>query len=111
VNGQPPVIMAGGFGFTEISSATGGPLTVFAHVESFGESIERLEALLEGGVPLGMFLHDDGLGGDAKAGDGQFSFQSSLAGGVPAGRYLIELVATTSSGEKSATYPYLTVAE
>ncbi|MBN2208207.1 MAG: transglutaminase domain-containing protein [Candidatus Coatesbacteria bacterium] len=111
VNDQPPVIMAGGFGFADISSAAGGPLTVFAHVESFGEDIERVEAFLEGGFSLGMFLHDDGLDGDAKAGDGQFTFQSSLAGGMPAGQYLIELVATTSSGEKSATYPYLMVAK
>ena len=103
--------MAGGFGFTDISSVTGGQLTIYGHVESFGESIERLEAFLEGGVPLGMFLRDDGLGGDAVAGDGQFTFQSSLAGGVPAGRYLIELCARTSAGEQSATYPYLTVTE
>jgi len=111
VSGDAPVIMAGGFGFTDISSAAGGQLTIYAHVESFGESIERLEAFLEGGVPLGMLLRDDGLGGDAAAGDGQFTFQSSFARGVPAGQYLIELGATTSSGQQSATYPYLTVTE
>ncbi len=107
VNGDAPVIMAGGFGFTDISSAAGGQLTIYAHVESFEENIQRLEAFLEGGIPLGIFLHDDGLGADAVAGDGQFTFQSSLAGGVPAGQYLIELVATTSGGQQSATYPYL----
>jgi len=104
-----PVIMAGGFGFTDISSAAGGQLALYAHVESFGEGVEKIEASLEGGAPLGMFLHDDGVGGDAVAGDGQFTFQCALGGGVAPGRYLIELVGTTSAGAQSLVFPYVTV--
>ena len=107
--GRAPVIMAGGFGFTDISSSDGGELRVYAHVEGFGEKIEKVEAFLEGGVPLGMFLHDDGVGGDAVAGDGQFTFQCALGGGLAPGRYLVELVGTTSAGVHSQVFPYVTV--
>ncbi|MBN1593777.1 MAG: hypothetical protein JW941_11090, partial [Candidatus Coatesbacteria bacterium] len=108
-----PLILAGGFGFSDISSGSGGLLSIYAHVNSTSAEteIERVEAFLEGGIPLGMLLNDAGVEGDNSAGDGQYTFQSALAGGIPAGRYLVEIVAFDSAGGQSTTFPYLTVAE
>lgn len=106
-----PVILAGGFGYSDISSSAGGRLTILAHVLSLDAPVETVETFLPGGIPLNMQLRDDGRAGDALAGDGQFTFESSLMGGLSPGEYLIEIVATASDGQSSTRFPYLTVTD
>ena len=105
-----PVIMAGGFDDSDVT-ADGGRLVLLAHVEFYGKGQESVEAFLQGGVPLGVFLRDDGMGADAVAGDGLFTYEAMLAGPVIPGRYLIEIMATASDGTRSNVFPYLTVSE
>ena len=110
LNGASPIIMAGGFGYTALSTDAGGELTMLAHIDFAGQNTLSVESFLQGGA-LGMFLRDDGDDGDAAAGDGQFTFQTAITPGLVPGRYLIEIVAESTGGERSRTYPYLTVSE
>jgi len=57
------------------------------------------------GSPAGFMLHDGGMSGDFVAGDGVWAFTVSVIPGVPAGEFLLELVAVDAMGNMSMTYP------
>jgi len=71
--------------------------------------IDRVELFLEGGVPTGLYFNDSGVGGDDFAGDGIYTFQVVMPGGLPGGNMTLEAVAFDKSGNSSVVYPYLTV--
>ncbi|MBN1592293.1 MAG: transglutaminase domain-containing protein [Candidatus Coatesbacteria bacterium] len=105
-----PVVLGGGFWGTD--SVRSGDLINFAVLVSDPDGpsdIDRVELFLEGGVPTGFYLNDDGIDGDDHAGDGIFTFQTVLPYGMATGQMVLEVVAFDNSGNSSATYPYLTV--
>ena len=71
-------------------------------------NIDRVELFLEGQTPLGVYLWDNGQQGDDMADDGTYTFYSGV-GGLAAGRLLLELVAFDKQGQRSDTWPYLTI--
>jgi len=105
-----PVILGGGF-FGRDTVQTGDLVRIIAFVEDPDgpDDIDRVELFLEGGVPTGLLLHDDGAGGDDRAGDGLWTFQTFMPAGIPTGNLTLELVAFDKSGNSSARYPYFTV--
>ena len=109
-NGQPSILTGSLYG----SSVTtqGGVVKVTAEVrDSSGVSwsdIDRVELFLEGQSPLGVYLWDNGTQGDDVADDGTYTFYSGV-GGLAAGQMILELVAFDNAGQRSDTWPYLTV--
>ncbi|MCD6327302.1 hypothetical protein J7M28_07095, partial [bacterium] len=105
-----PVILAGGF-FGHDTVQTGDMVRIIAYVNDPDglSDIDRVELFLEGGIPTGQFLHDDGADGDDHAGDGIFTFQTFMPGGIQSGAMTLEIVAFDKSGNSSARYPYFTV--
>lgn len=107
----PPVIMAGGFFQTNLYAETGGLFTVRVLVNDPDglDDIERVELLYDG-IPTGILLNDAGLGGDAAAADGVFTFTTEVPGGMlSSGQHLVSVVATDLAGNTSNQFPYLTV--
>ena len=108
--GRPTIQTATFYG----SSVTtqGGTVKISATVrDASGVSwseIERVELFLEGQSPLGIYLWDNGMQGDEMANDGNYTFYSGV-GGLPAGQMILELVAFDKAGQRSDTWPYLTV--
>jgi hypothetical protein len=98
----PSIIMAG-FGNTEISTSNGGYLEINAKVDDPQglDNIESVNLYLQGGIPTGISLSDNG--------DGMFSFQSLITSSIPSGNYVIELVAIDKQGNRSMSFPYLTI--
>ncbi len=109
-DGWPTIQMASLLG----SSVTtqGGEVKITATVRDAGgvswTGIDRVELFLEGQSPLGVYLWDNGTQGDKVANDGDFTFYSGV-GGLAAGRMILELVAFDNAGQRSDTWPYLTV--
>lgn len=105
-----PMIMGGGFWGVE-SVAPGDVLKMVVLVsDPNGPSdIDRVELFLQGGVPTGLYLNDEGVDGDDFAGDGIYTFQIVVPGGLPGGNMTLEVVAFDKSENSSAVYPYLTV--
>ena len=107
----PPIVEYAGFGPSSVTEAQGGDLFVFAKVSTPDgrNDISSVEIFFSG-EPTGLFLHDDGLDGDAVRGDGVFTFfMRLLPGTFTKGHYLIEIIATDSSGLQSDMWPYLSV--
>jgi hypothetical protein len=106
-----PFIMVGGFWDTQLSESAGGRLTLICYVsDPDGPADVQGVELYMGEDHTNVFLQDDGNSGDFSAGDGVFGLQMDFtAGQVPAGQYLLELVATDQSGNESDMWPYLTI--
>ncbi|RLC48671.1 MAG: hypothetical protein DRH70_00420 [Candidatus Coatesbacteria bacterium] len=108
--GGAPVILGGGF-FGRDTVQTGDIFRILAYVDDPDglSDIDRVELFLEGGLPTGVLLHDDGLEGDDHADDGIYTFQTFMPAGLPTGNLTLEIIAFDKSGNSSATYPYFTV--
>jgi hypothetical protein len=105
-----PVILGGGFvGRDTVQTSEVVRIIVYVEDPDGLSDIDRVELFLEGGVPTGLLLHDDGADGDDRAGDGVWTFQTFMPGGVPTGNLTLEVVAFDKSGNSSARYPYFTV--
>lgn len=100
---ESPSILMAGFGNTDLSSISGGNLEIVAKVDDPQglENIEKVDIYLSGGVPTGLSLSDDG--------DGIYTFQIPINSKLPAGKYVIELVAKDKQGNSSFAFPYLTI--
>ena len=103
---RPKIVMAG-FGFSNITSARGGELTVYARLDPISKvsSVRVYD-------PQGEFelqLADDGKNADDVKGDLWYSGAVRLPRGIPQGRYLLEMVAEDIYGRQSLRWPYLTV--
>jgi len=109
-DGRPTIQMAGLYG----SSVTteGGTVKITATVRDAGgmswTGIDRVELFLEGQSSLGIYLWDNGMQGDEMANDGNYTFFSGV-GGLAVGHIMLELVAFDNAGQRSDTWPYLTV--
>jgi len=105
-----PVILGGGF-FGRDKVGAGGLVHALVYVDDPDglSDIDRVELFLEGGVPTGVLLHDDGLEGDDHANDGVWTFQTFMPAGLATGNMTLEVVAFDKSGNSSAAYPYFTV--
>jgi hypothetical protein len=108
---QRPYIMVGGYWDTQISSAAGGRVTLLCYVSDpqGPGNIAQVE-LYFNQRPTGVTLFDDGRHGDFAANDSVFGIQFDIdPGSLPAGQYLLELVATDRDGNQSDMWPYLTI--
>ncbi|MBN2207793.1 MAG: hypothetical protein JW759_00630 [Candidatus Coatesbacteria bacterium] len=102
---QRPCILSAGYGFSRVTTDAGGTLTINAKVSHpLGASnIDAVEVRLYG-VPTGLCL----LAGKS---EGEYSVSIDVpAGFVPAGQFLLELVARDKQGRTSDVWPYMTVA-
>ncbi len=110
ISDQYPLILAGGFMGSVVSSTMGGELTIMAVVDPYTGSgeIERVE-LYYMGIPAGILLYDDGTHGDDVAGDNMFHTTISVEPGLATGSYVLEIVATDTDGNQSPVFPYVTV--
>jgi len=105
-----PVILAGGFfGTDAVQPGQLMQMIVWVDDPDGLFDITRVELFLEGQVPTGLIFNDDGINGDQVAGDGFFTLQTLVPSGLPAGDLTLEVVAFDASGNRSATFPYLTV--
>ncbi|RLC44809.1 MAG: hypothetical protein DRH70_08415, partial [Candidatus Coatesbacteria bacterium] len=96
--------LSAGYGLSHVTDAEGGLLTITANVyHPLGTSkIASVEVLLSG-QPTGLLLLPSGT-------DGQYSLNTQIAPGLlPAGQFLLELVATDTDGNTSDVWPYFTV--
>ena len=105
-----PIVLGGGF-FGGESVGPGDSMKMLAFVSDPNglSDIDRVELFLEGGIPTGFVLNDDGIEGDDFGGDGIFTFQISMPGGLAPGQMTLEVVAFDRSLNSSAIYPYLNV--
>ena len=100
-----PSILSAGYGLTRVTAGAGGVLTINAKVaHPLGASnIEAVEVWLYG-VPTGLCLLPT-------QSEGEYSISINVpAGFVPAGQFLLELVARDKEGRTSDIWPYMTVA-
>ncbi|MBN2207941.1 MAG: hypothetical protein JW759_01405 [Candidatus Coatesbacteria bacterium] len=105
-----PVILGGGFvGRDTVQTGNIARVIVYVEDPDGPDDVDRVELFLEGGVPTGLLLHDDGADGDDHAGDGVWTFETLIPGGIPTGNLTLEVVAFDKSGNSSARYPYFTV--
>jgi len=110
ISDQYPLILAGGFLGSVVSSTTGGELTIMAVVDPYTGSgeIERVE-LYYMGIPAGILLYDNATHGDDVAGDNMFHTTMSVEPGLEPGSYVLEIIATDTDGNQSPVFPYVTV--
>jgi hypothetical protein len=101
----PPYIKLAGYGFTNITQASGGNLNIYALCEDqdLGGSVQTVKVFL-GGVDTGVRLTDKN----------KDTIWELSVPGVPAGlqkgtEYVIELVAVDNEGNESDMWPYVTV--
>jgi hypothetical protein len=106
-----PRILAAGFGESSVTAVSGGIFRMEAAVVD----PQGLADIADVRIWIGAFdtqvtLVDDGRQHDSRAGDGIFTVQLPVPEmHIPAGRYLLELVATDRDGHESLRWPYLTV--
>ncbi|MCD6327301.1 hypothetical protein J7M28_07090, partial [bacterium] len=110
-NKLAPSVYAAGFFDAEVDSSAYFNLGIQAFVaDPNGLSDVHEVELCYGGVPLGMFLKDDGNFDDALAGDGIFTFsQGYMPGTLFPGIYRLEVQATDTAGNKSVSWPSMNV--
>ncbi len=99
-----PTILSAGYGLSNVTDADGGLLTINANVyHPLGTSkIASVEVLLNG-QPTGLVLLPTGT-------DGQYNLNTEVPPGLlPAGQFLLELVATDTESKVSDIWPYFTV--
>jgi len=108
-DGAPTILGGGFFGGESVGSGESMKMLAFVSDPDGLSDIDRVELFLEGGVPTGFFLNDDGLDGDDFAGDGIYTFQILTPVGLAPGSMTLEVVAFDRSGNSSAIYPYLNV--
>lgn len=100
-----PSILSAGYGLSRVTAGVGGALAINATVSHpLGVSnIDAVEVRL-GGVPTGVCLLPNGS-------EGQYDVTIDVpAGFIPAGQFLLELVARDKEGRTSDVWPYMTVA-
>ncbi|MBN1591882.1 MAG: hypothetical protein JW941_01385 [Candidatus Coatesbacteria bacterium] len=107
--GAPRIIGGGFFGADAIDPGDVVRIVVFVEDPDGLSDIDRVELYLEGGIPTGLSLNDDGIDGDDQAGDALFTFQTALPEGLPSSDMTLEVVAFDKSGNSSARYPYFTI--
>ena len=103
--------MVGGYWDTELTYEDGGQLTLLCYVSDPNgkQDIQSVEIYF-GGVGTGVLMQDNGTQGDFAAGDGVYGWSVPIPPvTLPAGQYLLEIVATDMSGELSDMWPYLTI--
>ncbi|MCD6326823.1 hypothetical protein J7M28_04640 [bacterium] len=105
----PPQILAAGFMGTQQVSP-GDALSVVAQpvASGAGNFIDSVELLYDG-LPLGIYLNDEGLLGDGAAGDGLYSTTFELSPHIPSGQYLLQIIASDANGLRSTPWPQLRV--
>ncbi|MBN1591881.1 MAG: hypothetical protein JW941_01380, partial [Candidatus Coatesbacteria bacterium] len=103
------IIGGGFFGCDTVRVGHNVRIAVLVSDTDGSSDIDRVELFLEGGIPTGIGLHDDGVDGDDYAGDGIYSFQTPMPSGIPSGNMTLEVVAFDKSGNSSARYPYFTI--
>lgn len=107
-----PQIYLAGYWDTRISSAFGGRLTFMAYVVEPPQNFPKLPVTVEiyvNGIASGVFLKDDGAGGDLVAGDDVYTLNALIGPGVPEGDYLLDLIASDAQKNKSNTWFHFTV--
>ncbi len=110
-----PNILAAGYMYTNLSEQSGGTLNLAAACDDRDSPRDIKDVqIYVAGMPSGIYLKDDGLSGDFAASDQVFGMQmnftsASLQGA--SGQYIIELVATDYSGNKSNLWPYLVISQ
>ncbi len=99
---RPPFILLAGFEDSEVSYSNGGTVSFIAWVnDPDGNEIDNVEIYV-GGEPTGVTL--------PKIDNNFYGILNVLVDpGVPAGKYLAELVATDIFGKKSTPWPYLKI--
>ncbi|MBN2208468.1 MAG: hypothetical protein JW759_04150 [Candidatus Coatesbacteria bacterium] len=109
--GQTPMILAGGFLQSQVLGP-GNALQVVAMPRAFGDgnAVESVELMFDG-LPLGVFLNDEGNSGDAAAGDGIYSTLLQVPTQLAPGQYKLQIVASDKMGQTSWPWPDLHVTE
>jgi hypothetical protein len=103
----PPLIYLAGYWDTRLVSGEDGHLFILAYVPD--PDVERVE-VTSGGIPLGILLNDDGVGGDWTAGDGLYTYRLDLPDySGTAASLLLELEATDRAGNVGR-WPHLSIA-
>ncbi len=107
---QAPVILAGGFMHSQMLGP-GHALHAVAMPQAFGDgNAVQLVELMFDSMRLGVLLNDEGLSGDAFAGDGIYSTLFQIPTDVPIGRYKLQILAADTLGQTSDPWPELHVA-
>jgi hypothetical protein len=75
-----------------------------------GNAIDVVELMFDG-LPLGVFLNDEGHSGDAAAGDGIYSTVFQVPTQLAPGQYKLQIVASDKMGQTSYPWPELHVTE
>ena len=109
-SGDGPVIIGGGyFGNEVVKAGSLMRLMVLVSDPDGYDDIDRVELFFEGGGTTGYLLNDDGIEGDAHAGDGTYTMQTFVPMFLAGEKLLLEVVAYDQAGNASATYPYFEV--
>lgn len=107
VDNQAPPILIGGYWNSYITNAYGGNMVMLAYVDS--PDLESVEIYFAD-TPTGLFLRDDGTGGDWSAGDLVYTIAMPLPSGMPISDYLLQIVAIDTAGNK-AEWPHLHITD
>lgn len=107
---SPPIIAAGGYMDTAVSTQSGGRLNLQAVVINYPplSPIVSCEVLFQG-YPTNIYLNDKGEFGDQTANDSIYTFQANIPPGAPPGEYLLSIIATDGVDNFSSMFPYLCV--
>ena len=100
--GVGPFIAGSGILSGSVTQAGGGTLSIVARV--LDPSVSVIGTALAG-VDLGSGMNDQGLGADQIAGDGLWTSSLTIPPNSPAGRYVIEHIATDGAARISDAYP------
>ena len=100
-------ILAAGVGASKLSSTRGGRFEAIALVDEGQCVVGRIEVFWAGAA-TGLLLNDEGVNGDAVAGDGVWTLALGLAPqAVRQGQYLVGLVAYDDLGGCVGQWPWL----
>ncbi len=91
----PPKVLLGGYWDTMLSGASGGKITMMAYVTDPDVDLVRV---YYDGADTGLQLNDNGILGDAKAGDNLFTYSTILSGGLPRVSLLLQFVVSDCAG-------------